>query len=58
MINVVYPLALQLCVESVAGAFVEPCDGGIVLFCSPEKAQEFVDKDPYYMEGLVTSYKV
>lgn len=42
----------------LAGAFVEPCDGGIVLFCSPEKAQEFVDKDPYYMEGLVTSYKI
>lgn len=52
-----YPLQPRF-FGNTGGAFIEPCDGGIVLFSSPEKAQEFVDKDPYYTAGLVTSYKV
>lgn len=37
---------------------MEPCDGAVLLFSSPEKAQQFVDKDPYNTGGLVTKYQV
>lgn len=40
------------------GAFVEPCDGAVILFSSPDHAQQFVDKDPYNTGGLVTKYQV
>ncbi|CAM9284591.1 unnamed protein product [Ectocarpus sp. 13 AM-2016] len=42
----------------LGGAFLEPCDGAVLLFSSPEKAQQFVDKDPYNTGGLVTKYQV
>ncbi|CAM9605219.1 unnamed protein product [Pylaiella littoralis] len=42
----------------LGGALVEPCDGGIVLFSTPEKAREFVDNDPYVSSGLVTKYQI
>ncbi|CAM9433627.1 unnamed protein product [Ectocarpus sp. 4 AP-2014] len=42
----------------LGGAFLEPCDGAVLLFSSPEKAQQFVDKDPYNTGGLVTKYQI
>lgn len=37
---------------------MEPCDGAVILFSSPDHAQQFVDKDPYNTGGLVTKYQV
>eukprot|EP00752_Nemacystus_decipiens_P007529 g6728.t1 len=42
----------------LGGAFVEPCDGAVILFSSPDHAQQFVDKDPYNTGGLVTKYQI
>lgn len=53
-----FPCPPLFLLHYAGGAFVEPCDGGIVLFSSREMAQQFVDKDPYKTAGLVTSYKV
>lgn len=37
---------------------MEPCDGAVLLFSCPDKAQQFVDKDPYNVAGLIASYQV
>ncbi|CAM9658272.1 unnamed protein product [Hapterophycus canaliculatus] len=42
----------------LGGAFLEPCDGAVLLFSSPDEAQQFVDKDPYNTGGLVTKYQI
>eukprot|EP00903_Cladosiphon_okamuranus_P006131 g6034.t2 len=42
----------------LGGAFVEPCDGAVILFSSPDQAQRFVDTDPYNTGGLVTKYQI
>lgn len=48
----------MLCAHLEGGAYVEPCDGAFLLFSSPDQAKQFVEKDPYNVAGLVTSYEV
>jgi uncharacterized protein YciI len=44
----------------LGGALTEPTDGGVLLFQadSPETVNEFARKDPYVVNGLVTSFRV
>lgn len=37
---------------------MEPCDGAVLLFSGSEKAQQFVDRDPYNTAGLIADYQV
>lgn len=44
-----------------AGAFADPVDGAMFVFtnCDSEgPVKKFVEKDPYYVEGLVLDYKI
>jgi uncharacterized protein len=44
----------------LAGALTEPVDSGVLLFKagSPDIVNEFARKDPYVVNGLVTSWRV
>lgn len=44
----------------LAGALREPADGAVLVFeaSSPDVANEFARKDPYVVNGLVTSWHV
>jgi uncharacterized protein len=44
----------------LAGALADPVDGAVLLFEgeSAEVAEAFVARDPYVLNGLVTSWKV
>jgi uncharacterized protein YciI len=44
----------------LGGAFADPVDGAVLLFeCeSPALIEEFVRRDPYVVNGLVTSWRV
>ena len=44
----------------LAGALANPPDGAVLLFRgpSPEAAERFAERDPYVMNGLVTSWRV
>lgn len=44
----------------MAGAFANPADGGLFVFRADSKAaaEEFARKDPYVLNGLVTSWRV
>mmetsp|Transcript_15977 Transcript_15977/g.20005 ORF Transcript_15977/g.20005 Transcript_15977/m.20005 type:complete len:131 (+) Transcript_15977:54-446(+) len=42
----------------MGGAFINPIDGGFLLFETEEAAQEFVSKDPYVSNDLVPSYDI
>ncbi|CAM9408960.1 unnamed protein product [Choristocarpus tenellus] len=42
----------------MGGAFADPCDGSVVFFSSRDKAQEFLESDPYFRYDLVTSYQI
>ncbi len=43
-----------------AGALVDPLDGAVFLFRTDDLSviDEFVEKDPYVKEGLVTGWRV
>jgi uncharacterized protein YciI len=44
----------------LAGALADPIDGAVFLFqgSSPAIAEEFAQKDPYVIHGLVKSWRV
>ena len=44
----------------IAGAFSDPADSALLVFCVNDKSviEEFIRKDPYYKNGLVTSYEI
>ncbi len=44
----------------LGGAFVEPLDGGALVFKGEDEsvAKAFVDADPYVQNGLVTSWRI
>jgi len=44
----------------MAGALAEPADGAVLIFRgdSPEAALEFVSRDPYVKNGLITEWSV
>jgi len=44
----------------MAGALAEPADGAVLIFRgdSPEVAHEFVSRDPYVKNGLITEWSV
>ena len=44
----------------MAGALADPADGAILIFKgdTPEAAHEFVKRDPYVKNGLITEWSV
>mmetsp|Transcript_27191 Transcript_27191/g.40615 ORF Transcript_27191/g.40615 Transcript_27191/m.40615 type:complete len:144 (-) Transcript_27191:145-576(-) len=42
----------------MGGAFIEPVDGGFLLFETEEAAREFVSRDPYVEAGLVPHHDI
>jgi len=44
----------------LGGALAEPADGAVLVFkgSSPEVAEAFAKRDPYVLNGLVTSWRV
>jgi uncharacterized protein YciI len=44
----------------MAGALVEPIDGAVLVFTTDDRTvvEDFVARDPYIREGLVTSWRV
>jgi uncharacterized protein len=44
----------------MAGALVEPIDGAVLVFTTDDRAvvEDFVARDPYVREGLVTPWRV
>ena len=42
----------------MAGALMEPTDGGVFVFTEREAAERFAQEDPYMSAGLVPSWRV
>lgn len=44
----------------MAGAFTEPLDGAVFIFATDDHSivEDFVARDPYAREGLVTAWRV
>lgn len=44
----------------MAGALVEPVDGAVFVFTTDDRSvvEDFVAKDPYVREGLVTAWRI
>lgn len=44
----------------MAGALADPADGAILIFRgdTPDAAHEFVNRDPYVKNGLITEWSV
>jgi uncharacterized protein YciI len=44
----------------MAGALAEPADGAVLIFRgdTPDAAHEFVNRDPYVKNGLITEWSV
>ncbi|MGH3769576.1 MAG: YciI-like protein [Pseudonocardiaceae bacterium] len=44
----------------LAGALVEPVDGAVLVFSTDDRSvvEDFVARDPYVREGLVTAWRV
>ncbi len=44
----------------MAGALAEPADGAVLIFRgdSPKVAEDFVSRDPYVRNGLITEWSV
>ncbi len=44
----------------MAGALTEPVDGGVFVFATDDRSvvEDFVTKDPYVREGLVTAWRI
>lgn len=47
-------------VLQMAGALADPVDGAVFVFATDDRAvvEDFVTKDPYVREGLVTSWRI
>ncbi|NIS07166.1 MAG: hypothetical protein GWN21_18320 [Gammaproteobacteria bacterium] len=44
----------------LGGAFANPVDGAAIVFKVEDrgKIEEFVEKDPYFINGLVTAWRI
>jgi len=44
----------------MAGALVEPVDGAVLVFATGDRSvvEDFVARDPYVREGLVTAWRI
>jgi uncharacterized protein YciI len=44
----------------MAGALVEPVDGAVLVFTTDDRpvVEDFVARDPYVREGLVTAWRI
>ncbi len=44
----------------MAGALVEPVDGAVLAFATDDRSvvEDFVARDPYVQEGLVTAWRI
>lgn len=42
----------------LAGAYADPVDGAVFVFTSRQAAEEFVSRDPYVANGLVTAHRI
>ncbi len=44
----------------MAGALTEPVDGAVFVFTTADRSvvEDFVAKDPYVQEGLVTAWRI
>ncbi|MGH8601850.1 MAG: YciI-like protein [Gammaproteobacteria bacterium] len=44
----------------MAGALAEPIDGAVLVFATDDRSivEDFVARDPYVREGLVTSWRI
>ena len=44
----------------MAGALTEPLDGAVFVFRADDRSvvEQFVEKDPYVAEGLVTAWRI
>lgn len=44
----------------MAGALVEPVDGAVLVFTTDDHSvvEDFVGRDPYVREGLVTAWRI
>ncbi len=44
----------------IAGAFAEPVDGAVFVFATDDRSvvEDFVSRDPYVREGLVTEWRI
>lgn len=44
----------------MAGALADPVDGAVFVFTTDDRAvvEDFVTRDPYVQEGLVTSWRI
>jgi hypothetical protein len=42
----------------LAGAVGEPVHGSMLVFTDPESAADFVLRDPYVLNGLVTAHRI
>lgn len=44
----------------MAGALVEPVDGAVFVFATADRSvvEDFVARDPYVREGLVTAWRI
>ena len=42
----------------MAGAYADPLDGAVLIFNSREAAEQFVERDPYVANGVVTGYRI
>ena len=44
----------------MAGALTEPVDGAVFVFTTDDRSvvEDFVAKDPYVQEGLVTAWRI
>ncbi|WP_322796299.1 YciI family protein, partial [Tepidiforma sp.] len=42
----------------MAGAYGDPVRGAVIIFTSQEAAADFVIRDPYVLNGLVTAHRV
>lgn len=42
----------------LAGAYADPVDGAVFVFTSREAAEDFIARDPYVANGLVTGHRI
>ncbi len=42
----------------LAGAYTDPADGAAIVFTDRAAAEEFMSRDPYISNGLVTSHRI
>lgn len=42
----------------LAGAYTDPADGAAIVFSDRAAAEDFVTRDPYIANGLVTTHRI